>query len=224
MNFASKRQVCRRPSSIKYRQTNTTKFVVIVIAIEWIFHKNYVHQHIPRRHPEECSYCDYCQQLIFREVFLIHQKTCQKRARVSRPSRKSSRFQQRAQSTESTDDWTLEPRPFHEENFDSCTPDFNKNDQTGESSIQYQQEWQSSDYQQELQTQSTTSAIESFFDEAWVEWSSVLTPLSFNDFNFYPIQPEVMTTDSYITDVSYPCPYSVDDVVKRLCELTDNPS
>eukprot|EP00923_Selenidium_pygospionis_P003337 GHVN01005301.1.p1 GENE.GHVN01005301.1~~GHVN01005301.1.p1 ORF type:complete len:1039 (-),score=392.80 GHVN01005301.1:164-3280(-) len=49
---------------------------------EWVFHKNYVHQHIPRHHRDHCEFCTFCQQSIYREIFKVHVKNCS--GRVSR--------------------------------------------------------------------------------------------------------------------------------------------
>eukprot|EP01068_Selenidium_serpulae_P007662 Selendium_serpulae@DN4771_c0_g1_i3.p1 len=48
---------------------------------EWVFHKNYVHQHIPRHHKEHCDFCVHCRQLIYNEVYAIHVKTCCERVK-----------------------------------------------------------------------------------------------------------------------------------------------
>eukprot|EP01066_Platyproteum_vivax_P008431 Platyproteum_vivax@DN3535_c0_g1_i5.p1 len=47
----------------------------------WVFHKNYVHQHIPRHHKEQCTFCHSCAQLILNELYNTHVKNCQSKGR-----------------------------------------------------------------------------------------------------------------------------------------------
>uniref|UniRef100_A0A0K6S9Y5 Uncharacterized protein n=1 Tax=Chromera velia CCMP2878 TaxID=1169474 RepID=A0A0K6S9Y5_9ALVE len=59
--------------------------------VAWVFHKNYVHQHIPRHHRERCIFCESCKQYIFNEIYELHVRTCEKRGRAkSQPPARSS--------------------------------------------------------------------------------------------------------------------------------------
>lgn len=53
---------------------------------EWVFHKNYVHQHIPRHHKEQCEFCSHCNQSIYKEIYGIHIKNCSGRVLKSNAS------------------------------------------------------------------------------------------------------------------------------------------
>eukprot|EP00916_Digyalum_oweni_P015031 GHVL01024536.1.p1 GENE.GHVL01024536.1~~GHVL01024536.1.p1 ORF type:complete len:484 (-),score=43.98 GHVL01024536.1:1656-3107(-) len=46
----------------------------------WIPHQNYVFQHIPRNHKDQCVFCNNCRSYIFKESFGAHPKHCSKQS------------------------------------------------------------------------------------------------------------------------------------------------
>lgn len=59
-------------------------------ALTWIYYRNYVAQHIPRHHPDQCQQCENCDRAVYAPLMVSHAKLCSRSAGRAKKRRKDA--------------------------------------------------------------------------------------------------------------------------------------